>query len=199
MVKDSCIDYMHVVCLGCMNRLLSYWVKNIRDFKENCDKYIDKIVKCWPEEFQRKIRHLKQLSHFKATEFRIWVLYIGPAIMRFFLSEHQFKHFLLLHHGLRLLFLAPQNESFLVESQKCINEFLTKFPDIYPGLALTYIIHAIEHLPEDCRLNNGTPDSFSAFPYENYLRRVKRNFHGGNRHLEQVSQKPLHVLYIYLL
>lgn len=186
MVKDSCIDYMHVVCLGVTKRLLNFWVTYKPGFKELSENFIDKILLFWPEEFQRKIRHVKYLNDYKASEFRTWVLYVGPAIMRFFLTEAEFNHFILLHHGLRCLFITPQSDSLLNEAQSCINKFLDLWPQIYPDMALTYVVHALEHLPEDCRYTQTTPDYFSAFKFESYLRRVKNNYHGGSRHIEQV-------------
>lgn len=185
-VDDSPIDYMHVVCLGTMSRLLTHWMKVVPNFKDGCDTYIDQMLAYWPNELPRKGRHLSNISNFKATEFRAWILYYGPYVMRFFLSQQQFEHFLLLHHALRLLFLMPQKEEYLQQSEECLKEFLVKWPTVYPNLALTYVVHSMEHLPEDCRNTGTTPDDFSAFPYESYLRRVKRNYHGGGGQLEQV-------------
>lgn len=187
-VKNSPVDYMHCTCLGCMKRLMEIWIKTLPGFKEYVDQYILKIQKCWPIEFQRMIRPIKFLDHFKASEFRVWLLYVAPAVMLHFMPHEQYLHFCLLHHGLRLLFMSssPSKENIDL-SQKCINQFLNQWHTFYPQSALSYVVHATEHLPENCQEHKTTPDGFSAFPFESYLRRVKRNYHSGGKHLEQVS------------
>lgn len=187
-VKHNPVDYMHSTCAGLMRRLLEYWLKKIPSFRDTVDALVDKMRLCWPEEFQRKIRSLKYFNNFKATELRAWLLYVAPAVMKLYLTPEQYQHFCLAHHGIRLLFLTPiPIESNLVLAEKCINEFLEQWPNFYPDSALAFVVHATEHLPDDCRQNKSTPDGFSAFPFENYLRRVKRNHHTGGKKLEQVN------------
>lgn len=187
-VQNNPVDYMHSTCLGLMKRLLEIWIKISPSFRESVDSLIDKLQKCWPSEFQRKIRSIKFIKNYKATEYRFWLLYVAPALMKHFLSEEQYNHFTLVHHGVRLLFLHPiPSQENVNLSKECIIKFLNEWPLIYNESALTYVIHVLEHLPDDCLYNNSTPDSFSAFPFENYLRRVKRNYHSGGRQLEQVN------------
>lgn len=159
---------------------------NNHNHKYKCIQ-IEQLQKVWPVEFQRKIRSLSLLGDFKASELRVWLLYHGHSILQHHLNEDQYKHFCLIHFGIRLLFLSGQPSDQNIElSQKCINQFLAEWPQIYPNLALTCVVHQTEHLPEDCRANNSTPDKFSAFAFESFLRRVKRNHHTGGKGLEQV-------------
>lgn len=189
-IKQTPIEYMHSTCAGLMKRLLEIWIKMCPSFLNDVDALIEKMGRCWPLEFQRKIRSLKFLKHFKASEYRFWLLYVAPAVMKHFLSPEQFNHFCLVHHAVRLLFLTPvPEEENLNLAQQCINQFLTEWPSVYgKESALTYVIHATEHLPNDCRINKSTPDGFSAFPFESYLRRVQRNYHTGGKQLEQVTK-----------
>lgn len=186
-VKDNKIDYMHCTCSGLMKRKLECWIKTCPFFNENSDQWIETLQRCWPIEFQRKVRSIKFVKKFKASEFRVWLLYVGPAIMKRYLTEEEYQHFCLIHHGIRLLFLTPvPKEENLMLAQQCINKYLEQWPSVYPESALSYVVHATEHLPEDCRNNKTTPDGFSAFPFESFLRRVKRNYHTGGKQLEQV-------------
>lgn len=107
--------------------------------------------------------------------------------MRNFLDQDtNFTHFCKIFHGMRLLFIKnPPDDLTLLRSKKYINDFLNEWPNHF-NVALTYVIHSLEHLPDDCKFNKSTPDAFSAFPYESYLRRVKNNFHSGNKPLEQI-------------
>lgn len=70
--------------------------------------------------------------------------------------------------------------------KKCIDLFLDDWSEIYPSERCTYVIHANRHLPEDWFYNNTTPDSFSCFPFESFLRKFKKNCSPGSRTLEQV-------------
>lgn len=113
---------------------------------------------------------------------------LGPAIMQYILEENKFNHLCSLFHGMRLLFMnkIPTDE-IIDESQRYINQFLMDWPTYYPNSALSFVVHSIEHLPEACRKQGGTPDTFSAFPFESFLRRVKDYYHSGGKHLQQVS------------
>lgn len=51
--------------------------------------------------------------------------------------------------------------------------FVQEFAEIYGDHNLVYVVHSLIHLAADC-LKHGPLDSFSAFPYESYLGRLKR-------------------------
>lgn len=185
-VANNPIDYMHGSCQGLMKRALETWMKGIPLLSDKVDELLKKMNKFWPLEFQRPARSLKYLKNYKATEFRLWLLYLAPAITTYFLTEQRFNHFCLVHHALRLLFFKnPPSHAMIDNAQNLINEFLHEWPHNFNS-ALSYVVHTLEHLPEDCKIHNCTPDGFSAFPFESYLRRVKRNYHSGGKPLEQV-------------
>lgn len=56
-----------------------------------------------PSDFARRPRSLKDLKHFKATEFRQFVLYIGPVVLSGMLDSDKYSHFLLLHSAIHIL------------------------------------------------------------------------------------------------
>lgn len=49
-----------------------------------------------PREFSRKCRSLTELERWKATEFRLFLLYIGIVALKGPVSCDQYRHFLLL-------------------------------------------------------------------------------------------------------
>lgn len=87
LVKQFPLDYMHLVCLGVMRRMLNFMVKKgkhivrlssqmILDFStklDMCKKHI-------PSEFARKPRSLRYIDRWKATELRQFLLYTGPIL-----------------------------------------------------------------------------------------------------------------------
>ncbi len=87
MVKSFPLDYMHLVCLGVMRKLLWAWIKGSYKASRLRGSDIDEIsqylifvsafIAC---EFSRKSRSLKELARWKATELRLFLLYIGPVV-----------------------------------------------------------------------------------------------------------------------
>ncbi len=83
------LDYMHLVCLGVVKKLLS-WVNGppvVRlgsELIENISVRLLKLVPFIPCEFQRKPRSLSQLAYMKATEYRQILLYTRPIVLNEF-------------------------------------------------------------------------------------------------------------------
>lgn len=131
-VNHNPIDYMHRTCSGLMKRSLEIWIKICPSFKETVDELIIKMQDCWPVEFKRRVRSIKFINNFKASEYRVWLLYIAPAVMKHFLLKEQYDHFSLVHHGIRLLFLkAVPIEENLNLAQKCNDKFLNQWSSVY--------------------------------------------------------------------
>ncbi|CAG7712485.1 unnamed protein product [Allacma fusca] len=56
-----------------------------------------------PSEFQRKPRDLECYSRWKATECRLFLLYVGPVVMKNILVKEAYDNFLLLSVAIRIL------------------------------------------------------------------------------------------------
>ena len=140
MIHGFPLDYMHLVCLGVVKRLLLLWRgekncprksaakrrKSRKDDKKGKDKQhqlttadmaninnrIEVASQHFPKEFQRKGRSFDELEHWKAVEFRTFLLYSGPAVLKGILDEKKYQHFLLLHVAIRVLCTPnePQNK-----------------------------------------------------------------------------------------
>jgi len=78
------LDYMHLVCLGITKKLLHLWTCGYHMSKLSRQKIAQlsnkliAISKWVPKEFVRKPRSLDDLSRWRATEFRLFLLYVGP-------------------------------------------------------------------------------------------------------------------------
>lgn len=88
MVSQFPIDYMHTVCLGVVRKLLNTWTSGplkVRLCSSKVQKISDSLErfsKSIPIEFNRKCRSLSELARWKATEFRMFVLYLGPVVLK---------------------------------------------------------------------------------------------------------------------
>jgi len=110
-VSQFGLDYMHMACLGVMRRLLLYWKGpvgpiSVRLGKKSIDKISEHVAvfACHsPVEFARKARFLDDVSKWKATEFRQFLLYSGPFVLDDTLSVVLYRHFMLLFVSFRIL------------------------------------------------------------------------------------------------
>lgn len=191
-------DYMHLVCLGTMRRLLHSWVGKAKSRKGRMSStdiitlstHLINSHKHWPSEFNRKPRSLIELDYWKATEFRQFLFYLGPVYLKSVLSKVLYRHFLLLSCGIAIL-ASP--ELYLTLNDTA-HSFLIKFVKTaakhYGSEILTYNMHSLIHLNEDVK-NLGPLDTFSAFPFENYLQELKRMLSKSNQPLQQICKRIL--------
>nr|CAI5858150.1 unnamed protein product [Callosobruchus analis] len=91
-IKQVPLDYMHLVLLGVTKRILTLWLKggkNIRFSNPQIEKF-EKLhldcVKYLPNDFARKPRSLLDIERWKATEFRLFLLYTGPVVLKSVIS-----------------------------------------------------------------------------------------------------------------
>jgi len=109
MVSQIPLDYMHLVCLGVVKRLIQFWLrgsKNVRLSAENINTvshYLIAIKPCIPSEFARKPRSLHDVDRWKATEFRQFLLYTGIVVLKSVMAPTFYNHFLSLSIAIRIL------------------------------------------------------------------------------------------------
>ncbi|KAI2643909.1 Acylphosphatase [Labeo rohita] len=113
-VKQFPLDYMHLVCLEAMKRLLTYlWrgpdiCRLSKAQSEQVEKNISQLKGALLAEFSRQPRSMEELDRWKATELRQFVLYTGPSalhrtILKDVLLDDQYHHFLCLSVGMTIL------------------------------------------------------------------------------------------------
>lgn len=99
-VKSIILDFMHLVCLGVMRTMLLIWCKGelphklSRQLIQRVSDFMKNNSKSLPVEFVRKPRELKYLLRFKATEYRSFLLYLGPVALKGVLSDEKYNNFL---------------------------------------------------------------------------------------------------------
>lgn len=194
MVSQFPVEPMHLVDLGTTKKLLTLITKN------NCTKLylsitalstLSSIISSYagsiPSDFARKPRDLTELSRWKATEFRQFLLYTGIVALKFILNEEYYYHFLLLHCSIRLL--SSKNCSENAEcAQKMLQHFTTIFPSLYGEHNVSYNIHNLIHLAE-CVVQFGSMYSFSAYKFENEMQCILKLFRKNNKILQQLHNR----------
>ncbi|XP_055522823.1 uncharacterized protein LOC129717002 [Wyeomyia smithii] len=167
---------MHNVLLGVFRTLLKFWTETSNKAyslptaaKQEIDRRINCVKRQICSEFVRSPRPLSELKFYKATELRLMLLYLGPFLFHTVVREPYYEHFLLLASAIRILchptWHATQNST----AKTMLKLFGEKFQLYYGEQFFVYNFHICStHLADDSLLH-GNLDSFSAFPFENYL------------------------------
>lgn len=194
MVNQIALDYMHLVCLGVMKRLLVFWVKgpkNIR-LKMEYQNYICNALLAVRSsisfEFARLPRSLKELDKWKATEFRLFLLYIGPVILKSTMSDVYYTHFLTFSIAIRILCDPKLCIKMNDYAHNLLVYFVNNFKNLYGRQYMSYNIHNLLHLANDVK-TFGSLDKFSCFQFENYLGRLRCKVRNSGKPLEQLINR----------
>jgi len=194
MVSQFPLDYMHLVCLGVMRRLLLCWLKGplptrlcARKVQQLSEKLMS-IAAFVPREFVRKPRSVSEILRWKATELRQFLLYTGPVVLLRILPESLYKHFLLMSVGISLLANPKLCSAYYDYANGLLRTFVNNAAALYGHDMMVYNVHALIHLADDVK-RFGCLDNFSAFPFENCLMSIKKMIRKPNCILQQVASR----------
>jgi len=183
MVACFSLDYMHLVCLGIMRKLLWTWIrgplsvgcKRIRLGWRSVALISERLlalvvhVAC---DFARKPRSLKDLARWKATELRQFLLYTGPIVLKGTIDAEFYEHFMFLHTAIKILIDKELYREYNSFAYDLLLLFVQRAKVLYGVQFVSYNVHGVLHLPSDA-LHNGPLDKFSLFDFENQLQDVK--------------------------
>jgi len=141
---------------------------------------------CIPTEFNRKPRTLLELDFWKATEFRTFLLYTGPVVLKESLSTAKYVHFL--HLSVGILILLSENTSWYEYASSILKRFVEQMPILYTEDFLVYNVHCLNHIADDA-IKFGSLNKLSAFPFENFMQVLKNLLRAKNKELSQVIRR----------
>lgn len=180
LVSQFPLDYMHLVCLGVMKKLLiKYWV-----FGKPCPSKMHHAAKtalshcleCYdahvPRDVKRRPRGSLFLEQWKAVEHRNFLLYYGPVAMTEILDSRFYKHFMKFNVAVTILVSQKFCATHIDVSECLLDEFFAEAGELYGKGIYIYNVHSLLHVVNDVRMF-GPFDAYSAFPFENYLHEVK--------------------------
>ncbi|XP_076294813.1 uncharacterized protein LOC143215984 [Lasioglossum baleicum] len=137
MIDSFTLDYMHLICLGVMKKLLlNLWccgkpstkISHLQSL--NISNSLVSLAKYIPLEFNRKPRTLKDLKRWKATEFRQFLLYTGPVVLLHNLSNNRYLNFLSLHVATTILSNSKYFD-FIDYASELLQYFVKTFKSLY--------------------------------------------------------------------
>lgn len=168
MIHSFPIDAMHGLDLGIMKKILHLFISKKFFDPSFADSLITNISKFVPSDFARRPRSLKFIDHYKATEYRLFALYLGPVVFKLCgVQTCQYNNFLNFFVSYRIL----MGEDGIVEENNCkiaellLQNFVTTFHLTFEELS--YNFHNLLHLGDVVR-KHGPLDKYSAYKYENF-------------------------------
>jgi hypothetical protein len=181
-------DYMHCLLLGVVYQFLDLWLNAVgKAYYIKKASFIDEILLNIfpPNEIRRTPRSVEQLSLWKASELRNWLLFYSPVVLYFLLPSKYYQHWLLLVNAFRILLKKEVSQSEIQNVKILIHKFISEIPHLYGEEHCTYNVHVLQHIPDSVN-NWGAPWASSSFLYEDLGRILKSFFHGTTYLGEQI-------------
>lgn len=186
-------DSLHLFDLGIIKRLLTGYVYGTLGFKSkwsaNETKLVsDFLLQCkMPSEIHRAIRGLDCLKFWKGTEYRTFGLYVGPVILKDYLSEEIYQHYMLFFYGMVICY-SRSYSNYLHIANKLFETFIERYIEIYGIDSISSNIHNLCHVVDEVN-DFGDLSSYNTYPFENYLQKIKKLLRTGNKPLPQVARR----------
>lgn len=200
-VRDVPLDPMHLIDMGVVKRLLTFLfglkkgrrvpgVTLRREVIEQIDSFIISLrtIMISRIDFARIPRSLKEIPRWKATEFRLFLHYIGVVVLKPFLRKENYNHFLCLHVAIKLLsceYWCQQDREY---ANDLLGFFVKQSANLYTSNFVSYNVHNLLHICQDVA-RFGPLYFFSAYRFENYYGLMKKFLKKSDKPLEQLVKR----------
>ncbi|KYN27421.1 hypothetical protein ALC57_03193 [Trachymyrmex cornetzi] len=178
------IDYMHCFLLGGTKSFFCNkfygWIYGKPPYKlraRDVNKISERLLRLKshiPCEFSRKTRPITECKRYKASEFRLLLLYTGPIILKDIISSKMYNDFIVLSLSTSILISQYYScyENYVSYAHDLFKYFIINSQKLYGPQFISHNVHNFLHL-SDCVRLFGSLDNFSAFIFENYMQYLK--------------------------
>ena len=194
MIKQFPIDAMHCIDLGVTKRLIMLWkegplahrlsagqIKLLGDYHCSLKPFL-------PSEFNRKPRSLEELKLWKATEFRTFLMYSGPVILKGILTKEKYNNFMCLSIAVCMLYNAKLVAKYRSYAHELLSCFVEQARIIYSDKFVAYNVHCLYHMADIAEIY-GCLENCVAYPFENNMSKIKRYVRGTAKPIVQVARR----------
>lgn len=188
MISQIPLDYMHL-SLG-SRRLLQFYVRGKKGIRlsnaaiDSINKYLVDTRKFITTEFARMPRSLLYIDSWKATEVRLFLLYLGLVLLKPFLSK-DYYNFLSLSIAIRIFADPKRCLVFNDFAYSLITWFISHYRNAFGLKYLSLNVHNLEHLANNVK-TLGCLDAFSCFKFENHMQKIKKRIKNCGKPLENI-------------
>ena len=189
MVKQFPLDYMHLVCLGVTKLIIILWLKYVPKLSasetQTLSNAFTELKKYIPLEFTQKTQSISEIKRWKAVTLRLFLLYVGPIIIKCVLKDELVRHFNSFSCAIRILCDKDDYIRNRLYARDLLIYFVDQLKVLYGRQYMTSNVHNIVHLADDVE-NYGTLDDFSAFEFENFMKFLKKILRKNEKPLQQI-------------
>lgn len=193
LIQSFPFDYLHLSLLGIMKRHLYmfFGLKGMyadSNSKAHINELLARATQKQPSDFHRRLRSIEKYTLYKGTELRHFLFYLGPIVFYNVISKPQYRIFMYFHILMSILRDGELCFKFNFIAKMLVNKFLESFEEEYGRESITYNLHTLSHLPDDC-LIFGKIDNFSAFCFENFIHTLKSYVKGDAHPLQEIFNR----------
>lgn len=195
MIKDFPVgDSLHLIDLGLMKRCPIGWrdgsfgtyktkwsARDIETFTQFLRNYK------MPSEIHRVVRGLDVLCHWKGTEYRTFLYYLGVVILKEVLPLDAYQLFLKKVCAITIC-SSKIYSNFFDLAEVLLNSYLEYFRDIYGEDHISSNVHNLSHLIDEVK-TFGPLSTFSSYPFESRLYQIKNLLRNGTAPLALVAKR----------
>lgn len=140
-----------------------------------------------PREIHRSVRSLDHIKFWKGTEFRSFLLYFGMVVLKDYLPQDVYRHFLILMCATTICY-TDTYQSYLPMSKIWFDRYVEHYMNIYSIHSVGSNVHLLTHVYDDVKLF-GNLNDISAYPFESRLNFLKLRLKQPNLPLEQITRR----------
>ncbi|CAN7998164.1 unnamed protein product, partial [Ixodes hexagonus] len=188
------LDYMHLVCIGVVHKLMRIWFKGPKacrmgsKVKDELSTKSEALRLFVPSDFSRRPRSFWDMEMWKATEFRLLLLYTGPVIFHSTVRPDLEANFMILQSAVTILASPRLSEELTDYAEKLLRYFMETSKSLFGPEFISYNVHGLLHLANDVRAH-GHLDKWSAFAFENHMQIFKKSLRKPEKLLEQLCNR----------
>lgn len=189
-------DYLHCVLLGVVNWILKYICDTPKTLSVadhlKIGKRIEEYKETQPKEFQRNLRSfIENLGLMKGTEFRQYLLFVFPLLLKGIVSGEILANFVKLQIA-STIFSHKRFDCYYNEADELMRMFILEFAEVYHPRHVVYVVHSLCHMKKFVELY-GPWDNFSTFEYETQNSTIKNLLHGNVMPLTQITNRIVEI------
>ena len=99
--------------------------------------------------FSRNIQPLENIVHWKATEYRTFLVYLGSIVLKDNLDSKKYNHFMLLNISISILLSSQLTSNYAHIARVLCKNFVDDAFILYGQSCITYNMHNIIHITDD--------------------------------------------------
>lgn len=180
------LDYKYVVCEGVMKRLMNLWLTGKLDYRLNKESVrrisadLAVMAHCCPKEFRQKPKSLDNLADWDAYDWRQFLLYYSPIVLKNYLPQKYYIHFLYLHLAIRILISTELYvECSTYVAGQLLNTFVADYSILYGSHLIDYNVHNLLHF-EEVNMKAGPMCRMNGYRYDRQMDAILKSIQSSS-------------------